>query len=140
MSTNFKPSKIEKFWLSIGTVVIGCSASFAVSSPAFALDIKAGPIWNNDDAKVKCPVAVEVYDVEWNGQWKTTVEGEMSVCGTDATSLPNIGLPGDVNAGPILNDNDAKLKCPVAAIAANGTWNGQWKTTLPGKMSVCSIK
>lgn len=124
----------------MGTVVIGCSASFAVSSQAFALDIKAGPIMNNDEAKVKCPVAAQVYGVEWNGQWKTTETGKMSVCGTDATSLPNIGLPGDVNAGPIWNDNDAKVKCPVAAIAVNGVWTGQWKTTETGKTSVCGVK
>lgn len=44
-------------------------------------DVKAGPIWNNDDAKVKCPVAAAAVNREWNGQWTTTVEGQESVCG-----------------------------------------------------------
>lgn len=44
-------------------------------------DVKAGPIWNNDDAKVKCPVAAAAINREWNSQWITTVEGQESVCG-----------------------------------------------------------
>ncbi|MGB7711451.1 MAG: mannan-binding lectin [Microcoleus sp.] len=64
----------------------------------------------------------------------------MSVCGTDLTFLPTIGLPGDVKAGPIFSNDDAKVKCPVAAAAANGVWNGQWATTVPGTMSVCGVK
>ncbi len=44
----------------------------------------------------------------------------------------------DVKAGPIWNDNDAKLKCPkVCANSASSTWNGQWTTTALGQMSVC---
>lgn len=45
----------------------------------------------------------------------------------------------DVPAGPIWNNDDAQIKCPVAAAAAGGTWNGQWVTTIPGKMSVCGV-
>jgi Mannan-binding protein len=129
----------NKFLLSLGTVIIGSYAVFGFSSQAFALDVKAGPIWNNDDAQVKCPVAVQVYNAQWNGAWTTTVWGIMSVCGTNLNFLPNIGLPGDVNAGPIWNNDDAQVKCPVAAAAANGVWNGQWVTTIPGRMSVCGV-
>jgi len=116
------------------------SVVFGFGNNAFALDVKAGPIWNNDDAKVKCPVAAQVYDSKWNGQWTTTVPGAMSVCGTDLAFMPTVGLPGDVKAGPIWNNDDAKVKCPVAATAANGVWNGQWTTTVPGAMSVCGVK
>jgi hypothetical protein len=115
------------------------SVVFGWASNALALDVKAGPIFSNDDAKVKCPVAAQVYDGKWNSQWTTTVPGSMSVCGTDLTFLPTIGLPGDVKAGPISSNDDAKVKCPVAA-AANGVWNGQWTTTVPGTMSVCGVK
>lgn len=116
------------------------SVVFGFASNAFALDINAGPIWNNDDAKVKCPVAAQVYGAQWNGQWTTTVPRTMSVCGTNLSFLPKISVPGDVSVGPIRNNSDAKLKCPVAAAAANGVWNGQWKTTVPNTMSVCGIK
>ncbi len=44
-------------------------------------DRPAGPIWSNDDAKTKCPRACEADNATWNGQWTTTIEGELSVCG-----------------------------------------------------------
>ncbi|MEM9926143.1 MAG: mannan-binding lectin [Cyanobacteria bacterium P01_D01_bin.50] len=115
------------------------SVVFGFASNAFAADVKAGPIWNNNDANTKCPVAAAAYDTDWNGQWVTTVSGEMSVCGTQLSSLPKIKLPADVKAGPIWNNDDAKTKCPVAAYAAGGDWNGNWVTTVPGRMSVCGI-
>ena len=54
----------------------------------------------------------------------------------DTSALP---VPGEADrpAGPIWNNDDAKVKCPTACLASNGTWNGQWTTTIPGKMSVC---
>jgi hypothetical protein len=116
------------------------SIVFGFANNAFALDVKAGPIWNNDDAKVKCPVAAAVYTATWNGQWVTTVPGQMSVCGTDLSFQPKIGKPGDAFAGPIWNNEDAKVKCPVAAAAAGGSWNGNWTTIIQSKQSVCGIK
>jgi len=116
------------------------SVMFGLANNAFALDVNAGPIWNNDDAKVKCPVAAQVYNATWNGQWTTTVPGKMSVCGTDLTFKPTIGTPGDGFAGPIWNNDDAKAKCPVVAAAAGASWNGQWTTTVPSTMSVCGLK
>ncbi len=57
------------------------SVCFAAGAfPALALDAKAGPIWNNDDAKVKCPAACAAIGGTWNGHWRTTVEGQASVC------------------------------------------------------------
>jgi hypothetical protein len=44
-----------------------------------------------------------------------------------------------VNAGPIWDQRDAELKCPVAAHAVNGRWTGGWRTTVTGQMSVCDI-
>lgn len=46
-----------------------------------SFDAKAGPIWNNDDAQGKCPSTCGAYVSGWNGQWTTTVPGQMSVCG-----------------------------------------------------------
>jgi len=46
-----------------------------------SFDAKAGPIWNNPDAPRKCPSTCSAYASTWNGQWTTTVPGQMSVCG-----------------------------------------------------------
>ncbi len=42
-----------------------------------------------------------------------------------------------VEAGPIWNNSDAQKKCPTACDSKIATWNGQWWTTVQGKMSVC---
>jgi len=41
---------------------------------------KAGPIWNNNDAKKKCRRTCRRSGGKWNGGWWTTVPGKMSVC------------------------------------------------------------
>jgi len=108
----------------------------------FTVDIPVGPIWNNDDAKKKCPIACAAHMGTWNGQWKTVVEGQMSVCGCTYT----VGGSGsteftmDVPAGPIWNNDDAKEKCPIVCASYGGEWNGQWTTNVQGKMSVCGCK
>lgn len=33
-----------------------------------SFDAKAGPIWNNNDAKIKCPSTCASYSSQWNGQ------------------------------------------------------------------------
>ena len=43
-------------------------------------DIKAGPIWNQQDAETKCLVVAASHGGQWTGQWRTTVQGRMSVC------------------------------------------------------------
>ncbi len=48
------------------------------------LDVQAGPIFSNDEAKTKCPTACKnTFSATntWNGQWITTVPNQMSVCG-----------------------------------------------------------
>ena len=46
----------------------------------------------------------------------------------------------DIPAGPIWNQEDAAKKSPLVCAAHLGTWNGQWKTVVPGAMSVCSCE
>lgn len=46
-----------------------------------SFDANAGPIWNRADAPGKCPSTCSAYTATWNGQWTTTVPGQMSVCG-----------------------------------------------------------
>lgn len=45
------------------------------------MDIQAGPIWNNQEAQTVCPNTCGNVGLAWNGQWKTTQPGVMSVCG-----------------------------------------------------------
>lgn len=40
-------------------------------------------------------------------------------------------------AGPIWNENDAKIKCPTLCNSYHSTWTSFWKTTIPNQMSVC---
>ncbi|MNR57265.1 Mannan-binding protein [compost metagenome] len=44
--------------------------------------------------------------------------------------------PQDVQAGPIFNNAQAAEVCPKVCNSQGG-WNGNWKTTEPGSMSVC---
>lgn len=47
---------------------------------AEAYDVEIGPIWNNDDAKVKAEAYVRANPwLVWTGHWTTTVLGRMSV-------------------------------------------------------------
>ena len=54
----------------------------------------------------------------------------------DTIALPTKGAT-DRPAGPIWSNQDAQVKCPRACAADNATWNGQWTTVEPGKLSVC---
>ncbi len=56
-------------------------ASASYSAFAGCADVKAGPIWSNEDAKVKCPAVCASHDLNWQGNWVTTVWGKESVCG-----------------------------------------------------------
>jgi hypothetical protein len=82
---NQSPLTIMKFQslilLALSVATIGTSTILGAATPASARDVKAGPIWNNEDAKIKCPVAAAAVGGEWNGQWVTTVWGKESVCG-----------------------------------------------------------
>ena len=71
-------STTKRISMFLGALSICCVTGIL---PALALDAKAGPIWNNDDAKVKCPAACAAIGGKWNGQWTTTVQGKESVCG-----------------------------------------------------------
>jgi predicted amidohydrolase len=57
------------------------TAAVAVFDILAKFTAEAGPIWNNAvDAPKKCPPTCEKYSSTWDGQWWTTVWGEMSVC------------------------------------------------------------
>jgi Beta/Gamma crystallin/Mannan-binding protein len=82
MSTNFAKQSIEKkILLGLSMVAIASSTLLSFATPATAKEVEAGPIWNNHDAKVKCPAAAAAVNRKWSGQWRTTVYGKASVCG-----------------------------------------------------------
>jgi hypothetical protein len=109
--------------------------SLCVVVPPIKKAIEAGPIWNQADANNKCPKTASKNNGTWTGQWWTTVPNKMSVCEI-AVAPPKKAI----EAGPIWNQADANNKCPKIASKNNGTWTGQWWTTVPGKMSVCEIQ
>jgi hypothetical protein len=104
--------------------------------PPALRDIPVGPIWNQADAEKKCERVAAQVGGKWTGHWKTTAPGEMSVC--NIAEKPS-SKARNVDAGPIWNQADAELKCPVVAYAVRGRWTGQWVTTEQGRMSVCEI-
>lgn len=124
---NFRRLSIA-FALVLGAVLLAAPAA------AKSCNIDAGPIWNQQDADKKCPGVCSKVDGDWTGQWWTTVPGEMSVC---QCSVCEPCKSKNENAGPIWNQQDADKKCPEVCQKNNGSWNGQWWTTEPGKMSVC---
>ncbi|UQA57521.1 mannan-binding lectin [Polyangium aurulentum] len=95
------------------------------------LTLEAGPIWSGYDANGKCPSTCNGVNMDWNGQWWTTVSGSMSVC--QCSPRP----PVAVEAGPIWSGYDANGKCPSTCSNTGRRWTGQWWTTVPGAMSVC---
>ena len=106
--------------------------------------MQAGPIWNNDEAPEKCGQACTL---EWNGQWVTKREGEMSICAAtnnaaDGNSYPILdsdGNPAGLQAGPIFSNDEAQTSCPEAL--ATVSWvTSNWVTTEENVMSVCACE
>ncbi|MBO6856057.1 MULTISPECIES: mannan-binding lectin [Stappiaceae] len=107
----------------------------ALPASAQTYNVEAGPIWNNGDAQAKCPRVCGGLGARWNGQWHTTVQGQMSVCACEKAS------PGrEIQAGPIWNNADAQGKCPGICFGNGLSWSGQWRTTVQGRMSVCDCR
>lgn len=106
-------------------------------------DYEVGPIWNQRDAERKCRDKARELRGEWNGQWRTTVPGRMSVCEIE-TGRGGGGWGRDnirnIEVGPIWNQRDAETKCRNKAREMRGEWTGQWRTTVQGRMSVCEIR
>jgi len=47
---------------------------------------------------------------------------------------------GEIDVGPIWNQEDAEFKCRKKARKVHGTWTGHWRTIVPNRRSVCSIE
>jgi hypothetical protein len=123
-----------------GVVAALVSAAAAASGQTRTVNVEAGPIWSQADAEKKCAQAANSSGGVWSGQWRTTVPGRMSVCEIRLRSSKNDYVVEAIEAGPIWSQTDAEKKCPEAARVHGGVWNGQWRTTVPGRMSVCELR
>lgn len=106
----------------------------------FTVDIPAGPLWSNDEAQKLGPRIAAAHLGKFTGQWRTVIEGAMSVVAVEFDVPAAKGTSEytmDVLAGPIWNNDDAKLICPAICASYGGTWNGAWTTVIEGAMSVC---
>ncbi|MDQ0504551.1 mannan-binding lectin [Xanthobacter agilis] len=112
-------------------------AALLVWSPGVRADwVSAGPIWNNADAEGKCQRACGANI--WDGNWKTVVPGQEAMCRCQPAAMrgESHGRAVEIEAGPIWNDADAAGKCARVCGGMNW-WNGQWRTTISGRQSVC---
>ncbi len=132
--------------ISLGALTLSGFMLSATASAQFqARDIEAGPIWNQRHAARQCPRVCSSSGGSWSGNWTTTAPGRSSVCSCNFRVMrpppppPPVTNPGtrDVNAGPIWNQGHANQRCPQVCASSRGSWTGQWRTTVPGRMSVC---
>ena len=108
----------------------------------FKVNIPAGPLWNNDDAKEKAPKVAAAHQGKWTGQWTTVVPNEMSVIEVEL-NVENTGsneYKTNVLAGPLWSNDEAQKVGPAIAASYGAEFTGQWTTTVEGKMSVIEIK
>lgn len=135
----------------------GLAAGFMNTSMARGktLDLDAGPIYNNEDARAKCVPIAENYarrhsnlkNVRWTGHWNTVGQGKNAVCRI-AYSLAGTARKVEIEAGPIYSNDDAAAKCATAGNAwqannrqvKNFRWTGQWKTLEMNRTSVCEFE
>lgn len=67
--------------MNIKPLLVSLACTVSLSTSVVAEDFEAGPIWNNDDAKAKCPAVCQKNEGRiWNGNWVTTRWNVMSVC------------------------------------------------------------
>src|ERR1700733_4484784 len=125
---------------SIAAAMLGLVPPSAAQAQTRTIGVEAGPIWSQSDAEKKCPEIAGANGGVWTGQWKTTVPGRMSVCELRLPPPRREDVIVAVEVGPIWNRADANTKCAQTAKAKGGVWNGQWRTTVPGKMSVCELR
>jgi hypothetical protein len=126
--------------LAAGALMLALALPVAAPAQTTTISVEAGPIWNQPDAQRKCPEVAKANAGVWTGQWRTTVPGSMSVCDVRLWSPGPKYVVEPIEAGPIWNQSDAERKCPEVGKTNGGTWTGQWRTTVPARMSVCDIR
>ena len=108
----------------------------------YKVNIPAGPLWNDEDAKEKAPKVAAAHNGKWTGQWNTVVPSEMSVIEVEleAKNSGKNEFKTDVLAGPIWSNDEAQKVGPAIAASYGAEFTGTWKTIVEGKMSVIGIK
>ncbi|MFC7481212.1 mannan-binding lectin [Luedemannella flava] len=51
----------------------------AAGTTEYTLDVLAGPVLTEEDARAKCPAICASYGGSWTGQWRIVVPNRMSV-------------------------------------------------------------
>jgi len=108
----------------------------------YKIDIPAGPLWNDEDAKEKAPKVAAAHQGKWTGQWNTVVENEMSVVQVELNCV-NTGkytYKTTVLAGPLWSNDEAQKMGPAIAASYGAKFTGSWKTITEGVMSVIEIE
>lgn len=70
----------KKILLLLGVMVVGSYAMLGFANQALAGSVNAGPIWNNEHAKQRCPQVCDSVGLKWTGHWYTNDPGKNSVC------------------------------------------------------------
>ena len=102
-------------------VAAGTAARAAEVNQPLPNEIQAGPIWNDGDAHKKCPNVCAQVQQPWNGLWRTTVWGQMSVCSCGG-------------AAPAMAPSGPGASCSAPANAACG---GCTVVCPPGQQALC---
>ncbi len=108
----------------------------------YTVNIPAGPLWNDEDAKEKAPKVAAAHQGKWNGQWNTVVPNEMSVIAVEL-QVQNTGTHSfktNVLAGPLWSNDEAQKMGPAIAASYGATFTGSWRTITEGVMSVIEIE
>lgn len=100
------------------------------------------PIWDDADGKLKSTIVANTNSDKFNRYCRTPIWNELSTDDVvlDSQYCRTSGYTMDVITGPISNNDDALIKCPAVCASYGGEWNGQWKTVVEGKMSICGCK
>jgi len=118
-------------------------------------EISAGTIWDQAQAKRRCPKIAKQAHGKWTGQWRKTGNNNEAVCEIKLQPLARTQAPvkpapaptpatshnsREVNAGPIWDQAQANRKCPLIASQAKGNWTGKWrKLNYSTHQSVCEV-
>ncbi|MFK7905612.1 MAG: mannan-binding protein [Chitinophagales bacterium] len=108
----------------------------------FKVFIPAGPLWSGTDAEAKAPKVAAAHQGTWTKNWKTVVEGEMSVVEVEL-NCKNTGSHEyltHVLAGPLWSNDEAQEIGPAIAASYGAEFTGKWKTIVEGVMSIIEIK
>ncbi len=110
----------------------------ALAPAMFTVNFPAGPLADAVQAKQVGSIIAAAHFGRYTGVWHTVVPGKMSLVEVELAVQPagESTYTMDVPAGPLRNDDDAKLKCPSICASYGGTWNGQWTPIIWGSFSV----